>query len=98
VQLPGRDRDAFVGKRTLPRIDVRVVGVDQGSIYVEQDGGSSHRSRIPAFAQADTAIPTEMTRIVGRASFSDLSVWPTPEPGIACATGEYRQVRQPVIQ
>jgi hypothetical protein len=37
VDVPGRDCYAFGIKGALPGIDVQVVGINQGSVYVKQD-------------------------------------------------------------
>jgi hypothetical protein len=37
--LPGPNRDVFVVEGALPRVDVQVVGIDEGPVDVEQDGG-----------------------------------------------------------
>ena len=51
--------ERFEGFRITQLTDIhhsQIVGIDQGSVHVEQDSGSTHRCGIPAFGPADTSI------------------------------------------
>jgi hypothetical protein len=64
VDLPGRDGYAFGVEGALRGIDVQVVGINEGSVHVEQDGvgggtvvclrSKRHLRGIPALGPADT--------------------------------------------
>jgi hypothetical protein len=64
VELPGRDAYAFGVEDALPGIDGQVVGINEGPVYVEEDGvgggtvvclrSKRHLRGIPALGPADT--------------------------------------------